>query len=157
MKLKNQFFWGGGYSVKINHVDVDSFIQTKGPRWDLVCLVWTWTLFENLFSKNRFVSFQSYFLKGVAWSSGSVMLVQSARTGPPAPARYARTGWDTCPASLAPLASLTLKVLLNATRIYQSLLYQSLWQNKAKYQTRPKRGPLVCMNESTSTWFILTE
>ena len=49
------------------------------------------------------------------------MLVRSAWTGPPAPARYARTGWDTCPASLAPLASLALKILLNATRIYQSL------------------------------------
>ena len=39
----------------------------------------------------------------------------------PSPARYARTGWDTCPALIVPLASLALKVLLNATRIYQSL------------------------------------
>ena len=38
---------GFGYSVKINHVDVDSFIQNKGPRWDRVCLVWTGTSFEN--------------------------------------------------------------------------------------------------------------
>ena len=52
------------------------------------------------------------------------MLVRSAWTGHPAPAHYARTGSDTCPASLAPiasLASLAIKVLLNATRIYQSL------------------------------------
>ena len=72
--------------------DVTSFIQNKGPRWDLVCLVWT---------------------------PRSVILVWWAWTGPPAPACYARTGWDTCPASLAPLA---LKVLLNVTQIYQSLV-----------------------------------
>ena len=45
------------------------------------------------------------------------MLVLLAWTGPPAPARYACTGWDTCPALLAPLAFLALKVLLNATQI----------------------------------------
>ena len=49
------------------------------------------------------------------------MLVLSAWTGPPAMAHYARTGLDTCPAFLAPLALLTLKVLLNATQINQSL------------------------------------
>ena len=32
--------------------------------------------------------------------------MQLAWTGPPALALFARTGWDTCPAALAPLASL---------------------------------------------------
>ena len=49
------------------------------------------------------------------------MLVRLAWTGPPAPAPYARTGWDACPVSLALLALLAVKVLMNATRIYQNL------------------------------------
>ena len=36
-------------------------------------------------------------------------------TGPPGPAHFTRTGCDTCPALLAPLALLTLKVLLSTT------------------------------------------
>ena len=47
------------------------------------------------------------------------MLVRSAWTGPPA--RYARTGWDTSLALLAPFALLALTVLLNATPVYQSV------------------------------------
>ena len=39
----------------------------------------------------------------------------------PRPACLARTGWDTCTASLAPLALLALKVLLNDTRKVKSL------------------------------------
>ena len=42
----------------------------------------------------------------------NIMLVQLTWTGPPALACYARTGWDTSPASLAPN---TLTVLLNTT------------------------------------------
>ena len=41
--------------------------------------------------------------------------------GPPALGSFARTGWDTCPASLAPLALLALKVLLNAIQKVKSL------------------------------------
>ena len=51
------------------------------------------------------------------------MLVWLAWTDPPAPSRYVPTGWDNCPASLAPLASLALKVLLKAFLIYQSVEY----------------------------------
>ena len=46
------------------------------------------------------------------------LTVRSAWTGPLAPACFARTGWDTSPASLALLA---LTVLLHATQVYQSL------------------------------------
>ena len=38
---------------------------------------------------------------------------------------FACTGWDTCPASLAPLASLALKVLLNAAqKIFQEFRFR---------------------------------
>ena len=49
------------------------------------------------------------------------MQVQLALTGPPARACFARTGWDTCQALLAQLALITLKLLLNTTRLYQIL------------------------------------
>ena len=48
------------------------------------------------------------------------LTVQSAWTGPPAPALFAYTGWDTCPASLALLASFALKVLLYTTQRVKS-------------------------------------
>ena len=50
----------------------------------------------------------------------SNLTVRLAWTGPPAQARFARTGWDTSPASLsllASLASLALTVLLHATQV----------------------------------------
>ena len=33
---------------KYYRVDVDSFIQNKGPHWDLVCLVWYFASFGTL-------------------------------------------------------------------------------------------------------------
>ena len=39
----------------------------------------------------------------------------------PALAHFARTGWDTCPASLAPLALLVFTVLLSAAQKVKSL------------------------------------
>ena len=40
----------------------------------------------------------------------------SAWKGPPNPPPFARTDWDTCPALLAMLILLALKVLFNATQ-----------------------------------------
>ena len=45
-----------------------------------------------------------------------MLTVQSVWTAPPAPACFARTGWDISPAKLALLASLAPTVLLNATQ-----------------------------------------
>jgi hypothetical protein len=49
------------------------------------------------------------------------MLLLLAPTGPPVPAHFAHTGWDTFLASLAPLASLALMFLLDPTLVYGSL------------------------------------
>ena len=65
------------------------------------------------------------------------MLMRLAWTGPPAPAHYTHTGWDTCPASIASLAPLALKYLLSATRIYQSLgnISKSICRNRQLMET----------------------
>ena len=47
-----------------------------------------------------------------------------AWTGPPA--RFACTGWDTCPTSLAPVTVLAVEVLLNAIQKVKSLNYLTL-------------------------------
>ena len=46
----------------------------------------------------------------------STSTARLAWTGPPAPTRFARTGWDAFPSSLGPLALLALMVLLNASQ-----------------------------------------
>ena len=43
----------------------------------------------------------------------NVILVQSAWTGTPTPARFAGVDWDTCAASIGPLALVSLSVLLD--------------------------------------------
>ena len=52
--------------------------------------------------------------------------MRSAWTGPQAPARFAHTGWDTYPASLALLTLLALTVLLHATWKFKSLVLKYL-------------------------------
>ena len=52
----------------------------------------------------------------------------------PALARFAHNGWDYCPATLAPLASLALKVLLNATWNVRSV--------RVKVKSRKEVSPL---------------
>ena len=60
--------------------------------------------------------FTSFYLAFTSFlTSLEVMLVQLGKTGLGAPTRYACTGWDTSPASLAPLALLVLTVLLYIT------------------------------------------
>jgi hypothetical protein len=46
-----------------------------------------------------------------------VMSVWLAHRGPPAPAHFGRTGWDTSPSSLT-----LLDVLLDQTQVFQTLL-----------------------------------
>jgi hypothetical protein len=52
----------------------------------------------------------------------NIRLVWLAWTGPQALAHNSCTGWDTCPAWLAPLPMIAFAVLLDPTWVHQSLL-----------------------------------